>query len=231
MPEKSAAGLHDGLAPQAACRQEDNTVMTEHEILSIDDDADRADAVAAFLDRQQPSHRFLNALIKDRYDVIRAEALDCAIVGGISLDRVTLAELAMKEAEPIVRGRLKLYLMLFSFVEEAALIEGRGFQDAGSRDEPWEQACRYFAHRDGESFLAFSRLLFADDYGVAETSLDLMLLLSIGMHRKMLKALLEAAAYLSELRISKARLDAARQMLATESPPASNMAEIRAQLS
>jgi hypothetical protein len=121
--------------------------------------------------------------------------------------------------------------MLFGFVEEVALIESRRFQDTGSRDEPWCKGCRYFSNRDGKSFLALSSLLFEDDYAVAETSLDLLLLLSIGIHRQILKALLDSATYLSEFRISQARLDSARRMLETENPPASSITEIRAQLS
>jgi hypothetical protein len=205
--------------------------MTEHEILSIEDDADRADAAAAFLDRQPPNPSFLNALIRDRYDVIRAEVLDFALIGRLRLERATLRDLAQKESSQIVRGRLKLYLMLLGFDEEVALIESRTFEDAGRRDEPWDRGCRYIARRDGKSLLALSILLFDDDYGVAETSLDLMLLLAIGIHRKILQGLLEAATYVSEVKISKARLDTAYRLLASEKPPQSSLAEIRVQLS
>lgn len=205
--------------------------MTEEEILLIKDDADRADAVAAFLESAEPTPSFLNALAKDRYDVIRADALDCAITGAVSLDRDILGALAREEVAPLVRGRLKLYLTLSQMDEEAALIGDRVFADWGKRDEPWVQACEYCARRDGQSFLAMSRLLFEDDYGVAEICLDLMLLLMVGLHRKMLDALLAASTCLPELRISKMRLVEARQLLANETLPSLGIADFKAQLS
>lgn len=204
--------------------------MTELEILSISDDAARADVVAAHLDKVKPSRTFLDALSRDPYDVIRAEALDCAITGSIPLNREMLRQLAQTEKSQLVRGRLKLYLKLSSLEDELTVIRRRTFADADKRDEPWERACDYCERRDGRSFLAITRFLFDDDYGVAEISLDLLLLLAVGLHRRLLEATVTAAASTRGVRISRQRLAEARELLANESTKPLGLAEIRTQL-
>jgi hypothetical protein len=204
--------------------------MTEGDILLIADDADRSDAVAAFLEQGQPAPWFLNALTKDHYDVIRAEALDYAITSNMSLDYGVLKALVHDEVAPLVRGRLKLYLTISGLEEEASVIRGRVFSDVGKRDKPWDLACDYFVRKDGSSFLAMSRLLYEDDYGVAEITLDLMMLLTFGLHRKLFDALLRVSSDLPELRISRERLAEACEILAEEALPPLSISDLKAQL-
>lgn len=202
----------------------------ESKILTISDAADRAAALGAYLDRQMPSAAFLESLLADGYDVVRAEALDCAVTGQVPLSRPTLAEMAQAEESPIVRGRLKLYLCVSGYDSELSLLTERRFADADLRDEPWERGCGYWQRRDGRSFLALAEMLFEDDYGVAEIALDLLLLLATGVHRKLLETIIMTGSMVEGIRVSQGRLSEAQRELAAEPPLPLTAAEIRRQL-
>lgn len=202
----------------------------ESKILKISDAADRATALGAYLDRRIPSPAFLEALLADDYDVVRAEALDCAITGFVPLSRQRLADMTQVEESPVVRGRLKLYLCVSGYDSELLILRNRQFADENLRDEPWERGCEYWQGKSSRSFLALAVMLFEDDYGVTETALDLLLLLATGIHRRLLETIITVCLTAEGIKVSRVRLSEALRELAE--PPAQPLTanEIRSQL-
>lgn len=198
---------------------------------AIFDPAERAEALVHMMNEASPSPQLVRRMLADPYDVIRAEALDFLITNRTQLLESDLLFLAVDEKSPIVRGRARFYFALMDFHRALSIISEREFSDFSEYDKVWWSACDYVLQRDLGAFTELSSFLFSDSYDTTGTSLDILVEITTGFHRRLLVALLEILAEQAGIsKINLSRVYEAIKTINSEPKQQIDLLKLRAEL-